>query len=46
MVKPDLNMARLAELIAGDVALSYKLLRYVNSAMFRRRSGSSLSGRR
>ena len=32
--KPDLDFKRLEELIRGDVALTYKLLRYVNSALF------------
>jgi c-di-GMP-related signal transduction protein len=33
-MRPDLNLARLDPIIAADVALSYKLLRYVNSALF------------
>jgi c-di-GMP-related signal transduction protein len=36
--KPDLDFKRLEALIRGDVALTYKLLRYVNSALFARRS--------
>ena len=32
--KPDLDFKRLEELIRGDVSLTYKLLRYVNSALF------------
>jgi EAL and modified HD-GYP domain-containing signal transduction protein len=32
--KPDLDFKRLEDLIRGDVALTYKLLRYVNSALF------------
>jgi EAL and modified HD-GYP domain-containing signal transduction protein len=35
--RPDLNFKRLEELIRADVALTYKLLRYVNSALFGRR---------
>jgi len=35
--KPDLDFKRLEALIRGDVALTYKLLRYVNSALFDRR---------
>jgi EAL and modified HD-GYP domain-containing signal transduction protein len=31
---PDIALARLEELIAHDVALSYRLLRYINSAFF------------
>jgi c-di-GMP-related signal transduction protein len=34
---PDLDFKRLETLIRGDVALTYKLLRYVNSALFSRR---------
>jgi EAL and modified HD-GYP domain-containing signal transduction protein len=34
--KPELDLAALADLISADVALSYKLLRYVNSALFHR----------
>ena len=34
---PDLNFSRLEALIRADVALTYKLLRYVNSALFGRR---------
>jgi c-di-GMP-related signal transduction protein len=33
---PDLDFKRLEALIRGDVGLSYKLLRYVNSALFTR----------
>jgi c-di-GMP-related signal transduction protein len=36
MQKADLDLKRLEALIRGDVALTYKLLRYVNSALFRR----------
>jgi EAL and modified HD-GYP domain-containing signal transduction protein len=35
--KPDLDFKRLRELIREDVSLSFKLLRYVNSAFFARR---------
>ncbi len=35
--KPELDFKRLEVLIRGDVALTYKLLRYVNSALFGRR---------
>jgi EAL and modified HD-GYP domain-containing signal transduction protein len=35
--KPDLDFKRLEDLIRGEVALTYKLLRYVNSALFSRR---------
>ena len=35
--KPDLDFKRLEALIRGDVGLTYKLLRYVNSALFGRR---------
>src|SRR5206468_10674793 len=31
---PDIELKRLEELIARDVALSYRLLRYINSAFF------------
>jgi len=31
---PNLNIARLEELLKHDVSLSYKLLRYINSAFF------------
>ena len=34
---PDLDFKRLEALIRADVALTYKLLRYVNSALFSRR---------
>src|SRR5262249_6528092 len=34
IVRPELDMNRLHDLISQDVALSYKLLRYVNSALF------------
>jgi EAL and modified HD-GYP domain-containing signal transduction protein len=33
-MRPELDLARLDRVIAADVALSYKLLRYVNSALF------------
>jgi EAL and modified HD-GYP domain-containing signal transduction protein len=36
--KPDLDFKRLEDLIRADVALTYKLLRYVNSALFSRRN--------
>ena len=39
--KPDLDF-RLEELIRGDVALTYKLLRYVNSALFGLRRRNSV----
>ena len=32
--QPNVNVGQLTELISHDVALSYKLLRYVNSAMY------------
>lgn len=32
--RPDMSVARLEELIGRDVGLSYKLLRYINSAFF------------
>ena len=32
--RPDFNFGRLKKLIAPDVSLSYKLLRYINSAFF------------
>jgi c-di-GMP-related signal transduction protein len=32
--RPELDLARLDPVIAADVALSYKLLRYVNSVLF------------
>jgi c-di-GMP phosphodiesterase len=35
--KLDLDFKRLETFIRGDVALTYKLLRYVNSALFGRR---------
>jgi c-di-GMP-related signal transduction protein len=35
--KPDLDFKRLEGLIRRDVALTYRLLRYVNSALFSRR---------
>jgi c-di-GMP-related signal transduction protein len=35
--KPELDFKRLETLIRADVALTYKLLRYVNSALFGRR---------
>jgi c-di-GMP-related signal transduction protein len=35
--KPDLDFKRLEALIRGDVGLTYKLLRYVNSALLGRR---------
>jgi EAL and modified HD-GYP domain-containing signal transduction protein len=36
MQKPELNFKRLEDLVRGDVALTYKLLRYANSALFGR----------
>lgn len=36
--KPDLDFKRLEALVLADVSLAYKLLRYVNSAVFARRS--------
>ena len=36
MKKPELDFKRLEDLIRVDVALTYKLLRYVNSALFGR----------
>jgi c-di-GMP phosphodiesterase len=36
--RPELNFQQLEKLISEDVALSYKLLRYANSAFFRRNS--------
>ena len=35
--KPDLDFKRIEALIRSDVALAYKLVRYVNSALFGRR---------
>lgn len=35
--RPDLNFRRLEELIRCDVSLTFKLLRYINSALFGRR---------
>ncbi len=35
--RPDPDFARLEEMVKSDVALSYKLLRYINSAAFARR---------
>ena len=34
LYKPDVDMRRLEELISHDVSLSYRLLRYMNSAFF------------
>ena len=34
--QPDINLEQLENLINRDVALSYKLLRYINSAFFKR----------
>jgi c-di-GMP-related signal transduction protein len=39
MQNSDLDFDRLQTLIAGDVALSFKLLRYANSALFAREAG-------
>ncbi|GHF81095.1 EAL and HDOD domain-containing protein [Thalassotalea marina] len=36
--KPDLDLAAITSVFERDVSLSYKLLRYANSAMFKRRS--------
>lgn len=36
--KPEMDLAKLTAVIEHDVSLSYKLLRYANSAIFRRRS--------
>ena len=36
--KPELDLASITGVFERDVSLSYKLLRYANSAMFRRRS--------
>lgn len=36
MQRADMDFNRVEELISGDVALAYKLLRYVNSALFAR----------
>ncbi len=36
--QPDLDFEQVEELLREDVALTYKLLRYVNSAMFSRRT--------
>ncbi len=36
--RPDMDVARVCELVQRDVALSYKLLRYANSPFFRRRA--------
>lgn len=38
-----LDFRRLERLIEGDVSLTYKLLRYANSALFQRRSARSIS---
>lgn len=35
--KPDLDLAAITSVFERDVSLSYKLLRYANSAMFKRR---------
>lgn len=37
LANPELDINRLESVLANDVALSYKLLRYVNSAAFSRR---------
>lgn len=39
----SLDFPRLERLIQGDVSLSYKLLRYANSALFQRRAARSIS---
>lgn len=36
--QPELNLKRVEQLLREDVALTYKLLRYVNSALFAHRS--------
>lgn len=36
--KPDVNIPQLTQIIERDINLAYKLLRYANSATFRRRS--------
>lgn len=36
--KPDLDLASITSVFERDVTLSYKLLRYANSAMFKRRN--------
>ena len=36
--RPEIERKRLTELISSDVSLSYKLLRFINSAFFSRRS--------
>lgn len=36
--KPELDLANITHVFERDVSLSYKLLRYANSAIFRRRS--------
>ena len=36
--KPDLDLASITSVFERDITLSYKLLRYANSAIFRRRS--------
>lgn len=36
--KPDLDLASITQVFERDVSLSYKLLRYANSAIFRRRN--------
>jgi len=38
MSKPELDLAKITSVFERDVTLSYKLLRYVNSPIFRRRS--------
>jgi EAL and modified HD-GYP domain-containing signal transduction protein len=39
--KPELDLASITSVFERDVSLSYKLLRYANSAIFRRRSDVS-----
>jgi c-di-GMP-related signal transduction protein len=41
--QPTLDFPRLERLIQGDVSLSYKLLRYANSALFQRRAARSIA---
>ncbi|HEY1757529.1 MAG TPA: HDOD domain-containing protein [Bryobacteraceae bacterium] len=44
-LQKDLNFTRLETLIRGDVSLTFKLLRYANSALFGRREKTSSIGR-
>ena len=45
MHAPEIDFDRVEELLREDVALTYKLLRYVNSAMFARRTEIQSIGR-